>query len=91
MEFLPQPLSTTCTKQQHCPMACGRGRDFFLLGVLWRNACTEQALNLEMPVPAARPGRITDISSSHPASHSQLELDFCIGKESFLHLDPAQP
>ena len=45
MEFLPQPLGATCTKQQHCPTAHGWGRELFLLGAPWRNACTEQALN----------------------------------------------
>ena len=49
MEFLPQPLGTTCTEQQHCLMACGQGRDFFLLGVPWHNVCTEQALSSHRP------------------------------------------
>ena len=44
MESLPQPHGATCTEWQCCTTVHGWGREIYLTGAMWCNACTEQAL-----------------------------------------------
>ena len=45
MGFLLQPHGATCTEQQSCATARGRGREIFLAGAHFCKSCTEQALS----------------------------------------------